>query len=95
MNFEELFGLHGESIKCKPPFVGDRYGEGPPSEGVSLRIGVEVRLLFKLKLVTSDKSFADLERSKRGLLADLFSGDPLLVPGKDAVESWNISRSGT
>ncbi|RAL67507.1 hypothetical protein DID88_008262 [Monilinia fructigena] len=74
-------------MKFKPPLVGERNAEGPPNEGVSLSIGVDVTLLFKLALVTSDKMFADFDRSARGLLIDLFSGDPLLVPGKDAVES--------
>lgn len=82
-------------MKFKPPLVGERNVEGPPNEGVSLSIGVDVTLLFKLELVTSDKMFADFDRSARGLLTDLFSGDPLLVPGKDAVESWNISKSET
>lgn len=68
-------------MKFKLPFLGERKVEGPPNAGVSLSTGVEVTLLFKLELVTSDKMFADLDRSMRGFLTERFPGDPLLDPG--------------
>lgn len=86
-NGELLFGLHGDSMNFKPFFVGEMNVEGSSNEGVSLSIGVEVTLLFRLELVTSDKTLADLDRSILGRLLDRFSGDPVLVPGSDAVVS--------
>lgn len=59
--------------------------------GVSLSIGVEVTLLLMLLFEISVKIFADLDRSRRGLLADLFSGEPLLAK-KSRLASAKISN---
>jgi hypothetical protein len=67
--------------------------------GVNLSSGVEVMFLLKFVLEMSARTFADRERSRRGLFVDLFSGDPLpgmerkfvsLKISKSALKSWNM-----
>ena len=48
-----------------------------PRVGVNLSKGVEETLLFRLVPDISARMLADLDRSKRGRLADFFSGDPV------------------
>jgi len=60
--------------------------------GVNFSSGVDVMFLLKLVLEMSARMFADRERSRRGLLADFFSGDPL--PGMERkFVSLKISKS--
>lgn len=89
----------GDSINPSP-FIGELNAE--PLKlvlGVNLSSGVEVIFLLKLVLEMSARIFADRERSRRGLFADFFSGDPIpgmerkfvsLKMSKSALKSWNI-----
>jgi hypothetical protein len=83
--------LLGDDINPKP-LVGELNTEGPRL-GVNFRRGVDVTLL--LQLGTSARTCADLARSKRGLFADRFSGEPFSMEpqSKSKPESANTSGS--
>lgn len=90
--------LVGESIPKKPPgassnpnpLVGELNAEAVI--GVNFSNGVEVTFLLKFEFEISARMFADRERSRRGLFADLFSGEPL--PGTQSrFVSAKISNS--